>query len=95
MAHKFVQNWESDRIAYVDMALIVMGMAEAIAFPNIPIKVTINEYVEIAKFYSTRNSHIFVNGVLDKVIQALMESGVINKTGRGLIQETVIKKRKF
>jgi N utilization substance protein B len=94
LAHQYVQNWESDRIAFVDMALIVMGISEAIAFPSIPIKVTINEYVEIAKYYSTRNSHVFVNGVLDKVIQNLLHEGVIKKSGRGLIEETIIKKNK-
>ncbi len=95
LAYKFIQNWESDRIAYVDMALIVTGIAEALAFPSIPVKVTINEYVEIAKFYSTRNSHVFVNGVLDKVIQYLIKEGLIKKTGRGLIEETIVKKRNF
>ncbi len=95
LAQQFIQNWESDRIAYVDMALIIMGISEAIAFPNIPVKVTINEYVEIAKFYSTRNSHVFVNGVLDKVVLHLLKEGTIKKTGRGLIQETIIKKRNF
>jgi N utilization substance protein B len=92
LAHQYVQNWESDRIAFVDMALIVMGISEAIAFPSIPVKVSINEYVEIAKYYSTRNSHIFVNGVLDKVIQNLLHEGSIKKSGRGLIEETIVKK---
>jgi N utilization substance protein B len=92
LAQQYVQNWESDRIAFVDMALIVMGISEAIAFPSIPVKVTINEYVEIAKYYSTRNSHVFVNGVLDKVIQNLLHEGAIKKSGRGLIEETIIKK---
>jgi N utilization substance protein B len=76
------------------MALIVMGIAEAVYFPNIPVKVSINEYVEIAKYYSTRNSHVFVNGVLDKVLQNLVKEGTIKKTGRGLIQETINKKIK-
>ncbi|MDR3184882.1 MAG: transcription antitermination factor NusB [Prevotellaceae bacterium] len=92
LAHQYIQNWESDRIAFVDMTLIVMGICEAIAFPSIPIKVTINEYVEIAKYYSTRNSHVFVNGVLDKVIQNMVAGGTVKKTGRGLIEETIIKK---
>ena len=92
LAHKYIQNWESDRIAFVDMTLIVMGIAEAITFPSIPIKVTINEYVEIAKYYSTRNSHIFVNGVLDKVVQSMVNEGTVKKSGRGLIEETIIKK---
>jgi N utilization substance protein B len=94
MSQQFVQNWESDRIAYVDMALIVMGIAETVYFPNIPVKVTINEYVEISKYYSTRNSHVFVNGVLDKIIQHLLQEGKIKKTGLGLIQETINKKIK-
>ena len=94
MAQQFVQNWETDRIAYVDMALIVMGIAEAVYCPNIPVKVTINEYVEISKYYSTSNSHVFVNGVLDKILQNLQQEGNIKKTGRGLIQETISKKIK-
>ena len=93
MSQQFVQNWESDRIAFVDMALIVMGIAEAVYFPSIPIKVSINEYVEIAKYYSTRNSHVFVNGVLDNVLQDLLKKGAIKKTGRGLIQESINKKK--
>jgi len=94
ISQQFVQNWESDRIAYVDMALIVMGITEAVYFSNIPVKVTINEYVEISKYYSTRNSHVFVNGVLDKIIQHFLQEGKIKKTGRGLIQETINKKIK-
>ncbi|MCL2133034.1 MAG: transcription antitermination factor NusB [Bacteroidales bacterium] len=94
MSQQFVQNWDSERIAYVDMALIVMGVAEAVYFSNIPVKVTINEYVEISKYYSTRNSHIFINGVLDKIIQNLLQEGKVKKTGRGLIQESINKKIK-
>lgn len=65
-----------------------MGIAEGIAFPNIPLKVSINEYVEIAKFYSTQNSKVFVNGVLDKVLNALQKDGKIQKSGRGLVGST-------
>ena len=61
-----------------------MGLAEAVSFPTIPVKVTINEYVEIAKYYSTPNSRIFVNGMLDKLIRAKVESGEIVKMDRGL-----------
>ncbi|MDR3235894.1 MAG: transcription antitermination protein NusB [Prevotellaceae bacterium] len=93
IANQFIQNWESDRIAWADVILIVLGISEATAFPSIPIKVTINEYVEIAKYYSTPHSHIFINGVLDKVIQHLISDGTIKKNGRGLIEETKIKKR--
>ncbi|MDR3132892.1 MAG: transcription antitermination protein NusB [Prevotellaceae bacterium] len=93
MAMQFVQNWEADRVAAMDMALIVQGFAEAIEFPEIPIKVTINEHVEIAKFYSTSNSHSFVNGVLDRMIQHGLSDGTIQKEGRGLVQDTVIRPR--
>lgn len=84
----FTLNWEPERIAATDLALIVMGIAEGIAFPNIPLKVSINEYVEIAKFYSTQNSKVFVNGVLDKVLNALQKDGKIQKSGRGLVGST-------
>lgn len=82
---KYVINWETDRLAAIDILLIVMGIAEAVSFPNIPIKVTINEYVELSKFYSTPNSKVFVNGMLDKIIVALKEEGYIEKSGRGLV----------
>jgi N utilization substance protein B len=93
MAMQFVQNWEADRVAAMDMALIVQGFAEAVEFPEIPIKVTINEHVEIAKFYSTHNSHSFVNGVLDRMIQHGLAEGTIQKEGRGLVQDTIIHRR--
>jgi N utilization substance protein B len=80
-----LDNWDSDRLVSTDATLIVMGIAEAVAFPNIPTKVTINEYVEISKYYSTANSRVFVNGLLDKIIQAKVASGEIVKTGRGLL----------
>ena len=80
-----LDNWDSDRLVSTDATLIVMGIAEAVAFPNIPAKVTINEYVEISKYYSTVNSRVFVNGLLDKIIQAKVASGEIVKTGRGLL----------
>lgn len=82
---KYVLNWETDRLASTDIALIVMGISEATAFPNIPLKVTINEYVELSKFYSTPNSKVFVNGMLDKILIALKEEGKIEKSGRGLV----------
>lgn len=72
-------NWDSDRLVSTDTALIVMGIAEAVRFPSIPVKVTINEYVEISKFYSTPNSRVFVNGILDKVIKDKIASGEISK----------------
>ena len=81
----YVLNWETDRLAATDIALIVMGIAEAVSFPNIPLKVTINEYVELSKYYSTPNSKVFVNGILDKILLSLKESGKIEKSGRGLV----------
>lgn len=74
-----VSNWEQDRIVSTDMALIVCGLAEVESFPTIPVKVTINEYVEISKYYGTPKSRIFVNGLLDRIIQKFAEDGRINK----------------
>jgi len=79
-----VSNWDSDRIVATDTILIAQGLSEAVSFPEIPVKVTINEYVEISKFYSTQNSRIFVNGLLDKLIQKFLSDGRIVKEGRGL-----------
>ena len=81
-----LSNWNDDRLVPTDAALIVLGITEAVSFPTIPVKVTINEYVEIAKYYSTPNSRIFVNGILDKIIQEKLSSGEISKQGRGLLQ---------
>ncbi|MBQ4298984.1 MAG: hypothetical protein II763_01550 [Bacteroidales bacterium] len=74
-----VSAWESDRLFTTDLVLISMGLAEAEAFPEIPLRVTINEYVEISKFYSTPKSASFVNGLLDRLIRSLAEEGKINK----------------
>ncbi len=79
-------NWDPDRIVRVDATLVVMGIAEAVAFPSIPVKVTINEYVEISKYYSTPNSNVFVNGLLDVIIHKMMDGGEIVKQGRGLYE---------
>lgn len=80
-----VSNWDRERIVSTDMALIVLGLAEAVSFPTIPVKVTINEYVEISKFYGTPKSRIFVNGLLDRLIQKMSHDGEIVKTGKGLL----------
>ena len=82
----FAHNWEVDRMAATDICLIVLGISEVISCSTIPVKVTINEVVEIAKYYSTPNSKVFVNGVLDKIVQHLKEEGIIIKKGRGLIE---------
>jgi N utilization substance protein B len=78
-------NWEKDRIADVDMILIKMAITEFINFPSIPTRVTINEYIEISKDYSTEKSSYFINGVLDKISKELMKSKRIVKIGRGLL----------
>ena len=85
MISEAVSGWEKERLFSTDVALIVLGLAEACSFPTIPVKVTINEYVEIAKFYGTQKSRSFVNGLLDKLIQSLTEEGKIVKTGKGLM----------
>lgn len=81
-----VKNWEMERIAVMDVLLIKMALAELLEFSSIPIKVTLNEYIELAKMYSTPKSKIFVNGILDKVIAELKENKQIKKTGRGLLE---------
>lgn len=79
------QNWDSDRIATVDFVLLQMAICELKNFPSIPVKVTINEYLEIAKEYSTPKSSVFINGILDKLVKEYEENGTLNKIGRGLI----------
>lgn len=77
-------NWDSDRVAVIDMILIKMAVSEFLYFESIPTKVTLNEYVDLAKLYSTPKSNEFVNGVLDALLKSLTESGQIKKVGRGL-----------
>lgn len=84
MVAESVTGWERERLFSTDVVLIAMGLAEAVAFPEIPVKVTLNEYVEIAKFYGTPKSRAFVNGLLDRLIQKLTEEGAIAKKGKGL-----------
>lgn len=79
------KNWDSDRIAEVDYVLLEMAISELNYFPTIPTKVTINEYLEIAKEYSTPKSSVFINGILDRLVKEYEEAGVLNKTGRGLM----------
>ncbi|MCH7524193.1 MAG: transcription antitermination factor NusB [Bacteroidetes bacterium] len=78
-------NWDKDRIAKIDFALLQMAICEFLKFPSIPIKVTINEYLEIAKEYSTPKSSIFINGILDKIVKEYDAKGTLNKVGRGLL----------
>lgn len=78
-------NWDQDRIASLDLIIIKMGIIEFQHFPSIPIKVTINEYLEIAKEYSTPKSSMFINGILDKLVKDYKTNNKLNKIGRGLI----------
>ena len=80
-----IPNWDTKRIAQIDLAIIISAIAELIYFPLIPVKVSINEYIEISKEYSSPKSSVFINGVLDKIIKDLTEDGTISKSGRGLI----------
>lgn len=80
-----VKGWEADRLNSIDIALVILGLAEAETFPEIPLKVTMNEYVEISKFYSQPKSSSFVNGLLDKLINQLASEGKIMKSGAGLL----------
>jgi N utilization substance protein B len=80
-----VSGWEKERLFMTDMVLICMGLAEVSTFPTIPVKVTMNEYVEISKFYGTPKSRSFVNGLLDRLIQKITEEGQVKKTGKGLL----------
>ncbi|WP_262734011.1 transcription antitermination factor NusB [Gaetbulibacter sp. NE] len=79
------KNWDAERIASLDSVLLRMAICEFQKFPSIPVKVTINEYLEIAKEYSTPKSSIFINGVLDKIVKEYKTDGKLNKIGRGLM----------
>lgn len=87
-----VTNWEMERIALIDRLLLRIGISELFYFPDIPPKVSINEVIEIAKEYSTSNSGKFINGILDAILSDLKKSGKLNKSGRGLIEESLSKK---
>jgi N utilization substance protein B len=80
-----VPGWEKERLFSTDVILIVMGLAEAVNFPTIPVKVTINEYVELSKFYGTPKSRSFVNGLLDRLVQKLSDDGQVVNEGKGLL----------
>lgn len=87
LIEKFTQNWDIERIAFTDFVIMVMAIAETLEFDSIPTKVSLNEYIEISKFYSTEKSSTFINGILDKVIQFLKKENRLVKAGRGLIGE--------
>lgn len=78
-------NWEADRIALMDMVILKMALAEAQTFESIPLKVTMNEYIELANYYSTPKSNVFINGLLETLFAKLQADGKIKKIGRGLV----------
>lgn len=80
-----MSNWDIERVALMDKIILVTAIAEAENFPSIPVRVTMNEYIDIAKCYSTASSGSFINGVLDKMITRLTEEGKIVKSGKGLL----------
>lgn len=81
-----LKNWDAERVAVIDMILLKMAVCELVSFPTIPTKVTLNEFVEISKLYSTDKSKDFINGILDRLLKKLEKEGKVLKEGRGLIQ---------
>lgn len=81
-----LKNWDADRVAILDMIMLKMALCELLHFPTIPTKVTLNEFVEISKTYSTENSKDFINGILDRLMKKLMKEEKIVKEGRGLVE---------
>lgn len=87
-------NWEIERIALMDILVMKLAVTEILEFPEIPVKVTLNEYIEIAKYYCTSKSSTFVNGILDNIVKEIREKGLFAKSGRGLVGETTSDKKK-
>jgi N utilization substance protein B len=88
LAKEFIDktpNWDTERIAEIDTIILKMAICEFLKFPSIPVKVTINEYLELAKEYSTPKSSIFINGILDNLIKEYQKENKLIKTGRGLL----------
>ncbi len=81
------RNWDVERIAFMDILIMQLAITEFLYFPTIPTKVSLNEYIELSKFYSTEKSRNFINGILDKTLKDLKKTDKINKEGRGLIGE--------
>jgi N utilization substance protein B len=84
---KHLRNWDLDRVAFIDVLIMELALTEFIYFPSIPTKVSLNEYIDLARFYSTDKSRTFVNGILDKILKNLREEGKVLKAGRGLVGE--------
>ena len=89
LIRKFLQNWDFDRIAFIDMLLLNMAINELMYCPSIPERVTVDEYIELSKEFSTDKSKLFINGVLDKMLLELRKDGKIVKTGRGLYNPNI------
>lgn len=90
LIQKQVENWDVERIAFMDIIVMHMAICEIIEFPAVPIKVSLNEYLEISKYYSTEKSSVFINGILDRIIATLKNDKIVVKTGRGLIGDEEI-----
>jgi len=82
----YTKNWDVDRVAVMDILIMQLALTELMEFPSIPVKVTLNEYIELAKYYSTNRSSTFINGVLDRITKDFREDGKIVKAGRGLLE---------
>ena len=82
---KKVKNWELERISKMDLLLIKMALTEVVAFEEMPIRVSFNEYIEISKYYSSQKAKVFINGILDKIVSQFKREGKIKKIGRGLV----------
>ncbi len=85
LVEKFMSNWDVERIAFMDNIILALATTELVSFPSIPVKVTLDEYIEISKYYSTPGSSNFINGILDRIVTTLTEEGKIKKSGRGLL----------
>ena len=87
MIKEHSRNWDLERIAFMDILIMQLAISEFLYFPSIPTKVSLNEYIEISKYYSTDKSRNFINGILDKTLKDLKTKGLIQKAGRGLVGE--------
>jgi N utilization substance protein B len=87
LVDRHTKNWDVERIAFMDIVIMVTAVAELVEFPEIPIKVSLNEYIEIAKYYSTPNSSVFINGVLDRIVEELKQENVLVKEDEKLAPE--------
>lgn len=87
LIEKYVENWDVDRIALMDILIMELAITEMVAFSDIPVKVSLNEYIELSKTYSSNKSGIFINGILDKITENLKKEKIIVKKGKGLIGE--------